>query len=333
MKKIALVCIVLLFCVLPASVGAVEIVGGNEVVIDTPVSDDLFVSGGIVTINARVDGDVFAVGGSVEINAPITGDLIVAGGMVVINSTIGGKIIAGGGTIELKGSAEKVVAAGGGITITSAAVIEKYALVGAGTVNNAGQIKGDLIVNADEFVNTGTVGGTIDYTEAPDYEGEFRGISLILSILWKLGYLILGLVFIKWFGALFFRIEKEVRESAVKKTIVGFLFIIVAAVICVLLAITVIGLPVAAFLGMFFVMALMVAGLIVSYSLGFWILGLAKVKTNDYLVFVLGFIILTLLFMIPYAGMVIRVVTVSLGFGALIYTVKNNWKTITAPKP
>lgn len=334
MRKVVLACIALVLLLLPASVGAVEIISEDQVVISTPIDDDLFVTGGTITINATVNGDVFAAGGTVEINAPITGDLIIACGQITINDTIGGKIIAACGTVDVKGTAEKAILVGGDITIHSAAVIEEYALVAGGTVNNAGEIKGDFIVNADEFENTGTVGGKIEYEEPPEFAFA-EGIDFvftIFSILWKVGLLILGLIFIKWFGALFFAIEKEVRESAVKKTIVGFLLIIVTAIVCLLLAITIIGSPIAAVIGLFFVIALMVAGLIVSYSLGDWILNLLNVKTNDLVAFILGFIILCVLFIIPYAGVVIRVIVVSLGFGAIFYSVKNNWATITAPK-
>ncbi|KYK35939.1 MAG: hypothetical protein AYK19_01665 [Theionarchaea archaeon DG-70-1] len=333
MRKVVLACIAVLL-LLPASVGAVEIISEDQVVISTPIDDDLFVTGGSITINAPINGDVFAAAGTIEINAPITGDLIVGCGQITINDNVKGKIIAACGTIDVKGNAEKAILAGGNITIHSAAVINDYALVAGGTVKNAGEIKGDFIVNADEFENTGKVGGELEYEEPPQFafaEG-LDVVFTIFSILWKVGLLILGLIFIKWFGALFFAIEKEVRESTVKKTLVGFLLIIVTAIVCLLLAITIIGSPAAVILGLFFVIALLVAGLTVSYSFGDWILSLLKVKTNDFVAFILGFIILCLLFIIPYAGIVIRVVVVSLGFGAIFYTVKNSWGTITAPK-
>ena len=332
MKKV-LAFIVLLVLLVPAYVGAVEIESGDQVTIDTQVDDDLFVTGGTITINASVNGDVFAVGGMIQVNAPIKGDLIVAGGQVVVNADVQGKIIAGCGTIEVKGRTEKVVIGSGTITIQSSAVIDKYALVAAGEVYNQGTINGDFIVAADTFKNTGTVTGEITYEEPPSYAEELKSVATIFAILWKLGFLILGLFFIKMFGRLFFTIEKEVRESAIKKGIVGLVLIIATALIIVVLAITVIGLPIAAVLALFYVMVLMVAGLFVSYTFGDWILGLAKIKTSDMAAFTLGFIILNVLFIIPYAGGLIRVVTVSLGFGALFYAIKNNWKTITAPKP
>jgi hypothetical protein len=333
MKRMVLLCIALLFFVLPAHVGAVETRSGDQITVDAPVDDDLFAAGNTITINACIHGDLIALGGIITVNAPIRGDLLVSGGQVRVNDTVEGKIIAAGGIIELRSTAENVIIVGGATTIYSTAVIQRYAFVAGGAFDNAGEIKGDLFVSAEEFENTGTVRGSIEREErAPMLAEGLRNLGLVLSILWKLGVFVLGLVFIKWFGALFFRIEKEVRESTLKKTVLGFICIIAAAIIIVLLAIIVIGLPFAALLMMFLVIVLMVAGLFVSYTVGDWIFNKLKVNTSDMVAFTLGFIILNLLFLIPYAGFVIRVVVCSLGFGAIFYAVKNNWETITAPK-
>jgi hypothetical protein len=333
MKRLVLIGIVLLFCLVPAQVGAVENRSGDLVVIDTPIDDDLFVTGGTITINAYINGDVVASGGTIEVNAPIKGDLLVVGGQITVNADIEGKIIAAGGMIDIKGKAEKVLAVGGTITFQSTAVIERYVFAAGGTVNNAGEIKEDFYVATNRFENTGIVGGTIEIEEPPTFTEELKQGLSILSILWKIGYLILGIFFIKLFGNLFFRIEEEVRESTIKKTVLGFILIIVTAVVSLVLAITIIGSPIAVILVMFFVMALMAAGLFVSYSLGDWLLKMVKVTPNDILAFVVGFIILNLLFVIPYVGFIVQVIAVSLGFGAIFYTIKDNWKTITAPKP
>jgi hypothetical protein len=96
-----------------------------------------------------------------------------------------------------------------------------------------------------------------------------------------------------------------------------------------LLTITVIGFPVAAVMAMLFIVALMLSSLFVSFALGRTIVNLLNVKTNDMLIFILGFVILSLLFWIPVAGGLIRIVAVSLGFGAILYAVRENWERIT----
>jgi hypothetical protein len=338
MKRIVLALVAFSMVLLLPSIGAVETVSEDQVVIDTPINDDLFVTGGTIAINARIDGDVIAAGGTIEINAPITGDLLAVGGQVLVNDDIGGKIVAAGGMISIKGTVEKVVAAGGTIEIASSAVVEKYVFAAGGSVSNAGEIGDDLVVATQTFRNTGTVKGKVQ-VEKPSREDEMKAVDQmkavfsILSILWKTGFFLLGLVFIKWFGALFNTIQKEVKESWLKKLIVGFLAILVTLVLLIILLITVVGMPFAAILAMFFVIAVMVAGIVVAYAFGEWLLKLIKVETHWIVTFALGFVLVNLFFLIPVAGFVIRVIVVSLGFGAIVYTVKNNWGKITAPAP
>jgi hypothetical protein len=346
MKKIILACI-LLIALLPA-VGAVEIISEDNVYIDTPVNDDLFVSGGTVVIDAEVNGDVVATGGNITINYTVTGDVIAAGGQVVIagdvtgdvfaaggtvsiTGNVGERVVAAGGMVELKGSAEKVILAGGTVTIGSGSVIEKYAFVSGGTVNHNGTVKGDMFVGAETFSNKGTVSGEIHKEEPPPVMEGLTWVGYLLGIVLKIGFFILGLIFIKLMPKLFFAIQNEVKTSWLVRLVLGFVLLILTVIVCVLCGITVILLPLALVLALFFVLALMVSGIIVSYALGEWLLKLLKVETHWAVAFTLGFIIVSVLTMIPVVGFLIRIVVASLGFGAIFYTVKNNWSTITAP--
>ena len=92
-----------------------------------------------------------------------------------------------------------------------------------------------------------------------------------------------------------------------------------------------VGFPVALIMGMLFIMALIPSCIFVSFAVGRKIVDLFKInlKFNDLLIFVLGFVILSLLFRIPYAGVLIVIVAVSLGFGAIIYALRENWQNIT----
>ena len=60
--------ILILLIIVPGSAFVVR--EGENIVIDTPVYDDLLVSGGTVTINAPVQSLTFA-GGTLTVNAPV----------------------------------------------------------------------------------------------------------------------------------------------------------------------------------------------------------------------------------------------------------------------
>jgi hypothetical protein len=126
------------------------------------------------------------------------------------------------------------------------------------------------------------------------------------------GFLIIGIILLKLFPAQFFIVEEEVRKSPVKNTLVGFVLIIASVILIILLSVTVIGFPVALIMGMLFIIALMLSTLFVSFTVGRKIVDLFKFETNDLLIFVLGFIILSLLFRIPYVGVLVGIVAISL---------------------
>ena len=324
MKRLIIISLMLIL-LLP-HVQALQMLSGDQVSVDSPIDDDVFVSGGTVTINAPVASAVIA-GGTIIINAPVSGDVFVAGGQILVNSDIEGKIVAAGGDIDLRGDAKNAVIAGGNINIHSTSVISRDAVITGGNVSNAGKIIGNLTVRAENFQNTGSA-GSVDFEKSEGLQGLQRVMN-IFSILMTVGFLIIGIILLKLFPAQFFIVEEEVRKSPVKNTLVGFVLIIASIILIILLAVTIIGFPVALIMGMLFITALMLSSLFVSFAVGRKIVDLFKVKTNDILIFLFGFVILSLLFRIPYAGVLIGIVAISLGFGAIIYALRKNWQSIT----
>jgi len=330
MKRLIFVSLLLILLLLLPHVHALQMLSDDQVSIDSPIDDDVFASGGTVTINAPVASAVIA-GGTVIINAPVSGDVFVAGGQILVNSDIDGKIVAAGGDIDLRGAAKNAVIAGGDIDIHSTTVINRDAVITGGNVSNAGRILGNLTVRADNFLNTGSA-GSVDFEKTEGLRG-LRNLMNIFSILMTAGFLIIGIILLKLFPRQFFIVEEEVRKSPVKNTLVGFVLIIASVIVIALLSLTIVGFPIALIMGMLFIMALMLSCIFVSFAVGRKIVDLFKVKPkpklNDLLIFVLGFAVLSLLFRIPYAGVLIVIVAVSLGFGAIIYALRENWQNIT----
>jgi hypothetical protein len=328
MKRVIIVGLLLILLVPHAQ--ALQMLSGDQVSVDSPIDDDVFAAGNSVTVNAPVAGAVLA-GGNITINAPVGGDLFAAGGEIEVNADVAGKIVAAGGDIEVKGNTKNAVIAGGTVTIHSDTVISRDAVITAGTVTNAGRIIGNLTVRAESFYNTGSA-GSVDFKKSEGLQGlrtRLQGLMYIVHILMIIGFLILGIIALKVFPAPFFTIEEEVRKSPLKNTLVGFVLIIASLIVIILLAVTIVGFPVALIMGMLVIIALMLSSLFVSFALGRKIVDLCNVKTNDIVIFVLGYIILSLLFRIPYIGWFVRIVAISLGFGAILYAVYKHWPSIT----
>ncbi len=321
--KALLVLALIALCLLPAGAEAFVFVSGDQAVIDTPIDDDVVASGGNVVVNAPV-GSLTAAGGSVVVNAPIAGDLIVTGGAINVNADVDGKVLAAGGSIGVNGTVENLLATGGTVTLGPSARVLRDAVISAGTVINAGTVVRNLTVSADTFENPGSA-GSIRYQEQQPVTDAFSGLGII-SLLIAVGFLFLGIILIQIFPEEFADVVREIVTGPIVKTIVGFFGIIVSAIVVLVIAITVIGLPTAAVLGMFVVVGLLISGLFVAYALGDTVVSRLRWKTGVTVTFIVGFVILQILYLIPVLGVLIQVIAASLGYGALLYTLRDAWQ-------
>ena len=215
----------------------------------------------------------------------------------------------------------------GTVTLNPRSTIGRDAEISAGTVASSGHVAGNLSVRSQHFADTGSVGGSSTFVKT-----EHQNISkifTILGILFSIGWLILGLVLLKIAPARYHVVADEVAKTPVVKLVVGFVGLIIACIVLVILAITIVGLPVALVIGLLIFIGIIFSVLFVSSALGRWLLGVLKVEIKDWQAFVAGFVILSILFRLPVAGPLLLIVTTSLGFGALLYTVHDHWKVIT----
>jgi cytoskeletal protein CcmA (bactofilin family) len=335
MKKLKVLLALIAILLLPAGVFALDTRSGGEVIISSPVYDDLFASGGSIILNAPVDSAILA-GGTIEVNAPIKGDLIAAGGTIRVNADVGGKIVLAGGSVLVNGSVgTNAIATGGEVTLLPGATVTRDALISGGTVKNEGYVDGTLTVDANQFQNTGHAGSTnVHINEnSGTLPGALSAILVTLSLLFALGMFILGLVLIKTMPSRFFSVTSEVRKSPVIKTVIGFIGLLIGIIGLTILAITVVGLPLAMLAGMVFLIAVLLSSLFVAYRLGEVIATHAAPALSEWQRYTIGFVILFILFYIPFIGPVILVIAISLGFGAFLYALHDQWPAISGSPP
>ncbi len=314
MKYLAVLILGLLL--IPSGAQALTFLGGDQPRIDTPIPDDVIVSGGSVIVSAPVDSLTVA-GGMVTVDAPVRGDIIAAGGTLIVNGDVGGKVLAAGGEIELNGNATNALVTGGAVRIGEDAVIERDAFITAGEVTNAGSVLRNLTVSSETFNNTGTAGNVTFEEQGPE-----TPLPGLFSVLAAIGFLILGLLLIRTFPDLFAAVVRQVERNPVVLTVVGFVAIIVSAIVLLIVAVTIIGLPLALVGGLLFIVALMVSSLFVAYALGDVIASRTGWRPGRAWIFILGFVILQILIFIPLLGTIVQVVAVSLGYGGLLYALR-----------
>ena len=109
--------IMLLALAAGAPVNALDMRGGDEIVIesDEVIDDDLYLAARIITVNGTINGDLVAAGSTVTINGVVRGDLIAAGQSIVISGDLQDDARLTAAIITLKSSAtigDDLVAAG-----------------------------------------------------------------------------------------------------------------------------------------------------------------------------------------------------------------------------
>lgn len=326
MKISDILILIMIFLLFSSGAQALRTFSDDVITIDTPIEDDVFAAGSVVTINAPVDSATIA-GGTLNVNAPVKGDVFAVGGQVLLNSDVGGKVVAAGGNVNLGGDiGTNLVAMGGQVNILPGTNVGRDAAIAGGNVVNAGNVNGTLTVSASSFQNRGTAGQVDFYeTEGPSREERrqaWAGIG-IFSLLMIIGYLILGLILLRYIPAMFAAVDREIKRSPVVTTVLGFVLMIAAFIAIIIVAITVVGIPIALIAAFLLAVALMLTGTFVSFSLGRWIGSRLNLKYGDMALFVIGFVILNILFIIPFVGWLIGLISLSLGFGAMLYAARN----------
>ncbi|WP_369425660.1 hypothetical protein [Methanothrix sp.] len=293
----------------------------ESITIDSPVDDDIFAAGSVVNINAPVDSAIVA-GGVVNVNAPVSGDLILAGGQVVLRSDIGGKLVAAGSRINISSRIQRnAVLMGEDISMLPGTVVGRDALIGAKRFSNQGSINGTLTVAAEEFENNGTA-GRVEYQKIEGRREDTAFMSFF-HLLSTIGFLLLGLIGLRVIPWLFRASEAKMLRDPAIETLVGLLAIIVCVILAVILAITVVGIPIAIMLLLLLAVGIMLSGLLVSFTLGIRVMAMLRSGTGSSVSFTVGYVILNILFLLPYIGWIFMLISVCLGIGALLYVVRD----------
>jgi len=327
--------ILILLIIVPGSAFVVR--EGENIVIDTPVYDDLLVSGGTVTINAPVQSLTFA-GGTLTVNAPVKQNLIAAGGQILVNAPVGTDLIVAGGQVNILGDVGgKVLAAGGQVTVNGNA---SNVAISGGSVNlgSLSHITGDALVSASDCSTKGIVEGRLDAKEDKrDASSSFNPgtvvsllftVMVIIQILFAIGMLILGIILIYLIPSQIKAVVATVREKTLISLIYGVAEIVLAFILGVILLITIIGIPLAVVIGFCTIIGLILSTICTGAALGTVVVDKLKKDYSLIVTFVIGFVILQILFLIPVLGFIIEFFAVFIGLGALILT---GWKMIESP--
>ncbi len=304
--------------------------GGSVVVGAGETTGDLRAAGGTVIVRGTVDGDLRGYAGTVvvEESGVVTGDLQASAGSVVVRGTV---------ESDLEGAAGSVTVAPGGVVGGDVSVAAAD-LVVAGTVE--GNVK--AAVQRIELAETASVGGSVAYSSDAEFVradgatvggqvsavdnlsvdagfGNFADgpLGLVFGVYGILATLALGAVLLVVVPEFSESVVTEVREHTLRSGGVGLLGLIGIPIALVLVAITVVGAPIALLGLMAFGLVIFTSAALAEYAAGAWVLSYTSVDSR-WAALAVGVVGVGILSLIPVVGNLINVVVFLFGFGAVL---------------
>jgi MFS family permease len=296
---------------------------GSEVAIAAPVRGYVMAAGSDVRIDGAVDDDVWAAGATVNVNAPVGDNLWAAGRSVTIEpggATDGNAMLAGN-TVDVKGRVGRDVrVAAASVTLDSEVAGSVRATAGRVRLGPGAVIGGDLIVsgpNEPEIDADARVLGRIVHDPASGRDGGVGGWLIwwgwLFVALFALAAVVMA-VSRRWMA----RVDERLAHRTGLSVLTGVVAFVLGPLIVVLLAATIVGIPLALVLLALYVAAVALSGAFVSYRVGEWLPVRRQQAEMSYGRLAAGALLVSFLTALPWAGWLVGLAVVCAGVGALV---------------
>jgi cytoskeletal protein CcmA (bactofilin family) len=262
-----------------AMLGGNAFMAGGYVELDDRVARNAFLSGGNVAVTGQVGRSLFAAGGDVRLEGEVDGDAHMAGGTLRLSreAEVGGDATLAGGSIAVDGSV------GGDLD----AYGERVALDGSvgGDVRFAGdtlrlgpnaRVAGELTYrsSSDIVVEPGAQvsGGIHRSMKEPSWRRGARGAAILGGITVSLGMMLLGAVLVLGMPRFSRDTGRAIRRKPWQVLGLGCAMLVGVPIALALLAVTIVGIPLAVLLAFAYGALLMLGYLVGAIFVGDFVL-------------------------------------------------------------
>ncbi len=341
-----------------AAVSGADLYAANQQIVTKAEVDDAFAVANHVIINHTVTGSAHLAGTHVEINAPIQQSLYAFGDSVIIGNHVQQDTLTIGRNLLINGDINGDLRAMGE-TISVNGIINGHANLAGNHIHINNHIQGDLSVATAQvsFGSDALVDGDIniysdyaDTMEIPSHVapsgrihrhlddldghmemGSWRGEVHASGWQYWLGStltsFVLCLILVLIARQFVHRAANSISQTTASNLTQGTLALALLIGAILLSAITIIGLPVSLLLILATIVAVFIASLVGSYSLGYMIwVRWRHEEPNGFralaMTALLGTLVLSLLEAIPFIGWLIGILVMLAGLGAI-----NPWRT------
>ncbi len=312
------------------TIGGDLVTAGEQIIVTGTVNEDALIVGQKVQLTGVVKGDARVASGDVLVLGTIGGDLVAAGGKVYAapNSSVGGDIILVGGDTTLEGAANGRVRISGGEVFINGPIIGSLDVEsGRLTLGERAVIGGDLnfrgpqapVIAPGAVIKGKTVYNRDDFG-SERFSRFAGGIGAVAAAVLLAMYLLLSILFFGLFRAQ----ATSLTHDALRETWSSFGRGIIAALLfgafSGVAAITIVGLPLAAFgilsLGLLTLIASALSGVV----FGTWAMRVIFKRPQYHPTMataIWGAIFIRLFALIPFVGGLITIFFFLLAFGVL----------------
>ncbi len=324
------------------------------------ISGDYFAANSAVNLEGIVNGDAYVAGGNINIDGVVNGDLLVAGGNINIRGKILGNLRGAGGQITLAGEVGKNVSlAGGNISLLNGAKVAGNLSVAGGNLSVSSAVGGALnMAGGQVSLSSGArVGKDLTYwsrnqaqisAEAsvsgkitqnipprktiPNPLGFVKKAFTFFVLFSLITSFIIGLLLLKFIPNFSWGVTNIIKQKPGTSFLVGLITMLVTPVVMIVLFITIIGIPFAAFLIALMVLLFYLSRIFAAMYVGSLLINRVSKDASTYWSLLLGLIILGILSFIPIIGWLAVLILTLMAVGGVLIEKRNIYQSLRSKK-
>jgi cytoskeletal protein CcmA (bactofilin family) len=329
---------------------------GQTVTVAGRVTGDVFAAGQTVVVTGTVDGDLIAAAQQVVVDGAVNGDVRAAGAVVTVNGQVarsvtsmaqqvnissggrvGGSLVAAGGTISAFGPVGRSITAGGG-TLQLGGPVGGDVLAWAENLSLGPntRIAGDLDYRSERqaAVPSGVVAGQVQFRpieREQRREPVLNGLFDFGGLVWLVGSAILGALAVTLAPRVSARAVELGQREPLPTFGLGLLALCAVPLAALLIAVTLVGIPLALTVAALYWLGLMLAWPALGLVVGTVMAGRTRREPLPALIALLvGLIVLHLVTHVPVLGGLVSFLGLASGLGLIVQSA-HRWRRPAAP--
>jgi cytoskeletal protein CcmA (bactofilin family) len=300
-----------------------------------------YVYGKTVTIDGDVDGDVVCAGQTVTVNGAVSGDVLCGAQTITVNGPVGGSVRAGGQIVTINGTVGRNVTVGAqNLVLGTGSHVSGEVAVGAQTTELSGPVDHDVLAATTTLQIGGVIGGSLNYMSSetldldrskvkggithqtpPRDEAKQNTVAGRLGslVFWVASSLVIMLAAVLLVPKLVRGITKPMIARPGESVALGLLALFVGPLALLVVAVTVIGLPLSLLAGTLWFIGLMTASLFAGAAVGQLALGRKEADQKQLALAVLAGVPLVLIVSwLPWVGFIVGLGAAAWSMGGMV---------------